>query len=237
MTRSGLFKVLFAAALLPPLAGCWSAYYDARTFFASGNFASKEQLATLGVPGMPEPGSPADRADMAAVLDWQAKRTPEQCEAAKAQARAGYEVFFGDLYPLPDDPAAAEFIDKVRDDVWLAMGLLKSKYDRPRPYSRDKAVKPCLRRPGGLAYPSGHAALARAYALILSEVAPARRAEFLARADQAALNRVIGGVHHPSDIEAGKLLAEALYEEALADPEFRRGLDAMRARPGRPAGQ
>ncbi|HOI41578.1 MAG TPA: phosphatase PAP2 family protein [Elusimicrobiales bacterium] len=229
MSRSGLFKVLFAAALLPPLAGCWSAYYDARTFFASGNYASKEELSSLQIPDMPEPGSPADRADMAAVLDWQSKRTPEQCEAANAQARAGYEVFFGDLYPLPDDPAAAEFIEKVRDDVWLAMGLLKSKYDRPRPYSRDKAVKPCLRRLGGLAYPSGHAALARTYALILSETAPSRRAEFLARADQAALNRVIGGVHHPSDIEAGKVLADSLYDEFLASPEFRREMMSVKS--------
>lgn len=209
------------------LGGCWSAYYDARTFFASGNYASKEQLATLEVPDMPEPGSPADKADIAAVLDWQEKRTPEQCEAANAQAKAGYEVFFGDLYPLPDDAATAKFIEKIKDDTWLAMGLLKSRHDRPRPYARDQAVKPCLRRLGGLAYPSGHAALARTYALILSGVTPTRRAEFLARADQAALLRVIGGVHHPSDIEAGKALADALYDEFLSSPDFRKAVAGM----------
>ncbi len=230
MNRARPLLLFFAAAPLLALVGCWSAYYDAQTFFARGNFAPKESLTVLEIPEMPAPGSETDRADMAAVLDWQSRRTPEQCESARAQARAGYAVFFGDLYPLPDDPAAARFIEKVRADVWLAMGLLKSRYDRPRPYARDKAVEPCLRRLGGLAYPSGHAALARTYALILSEVAPARRAEFLARADQAALNRVIGGVHHPSDIEAGKALADSLYDEFLASPDFRSGLMAV----GRP---
>ncbi len=227
MNRARPLLILFAAAPLLALGGCWSAYYDARTFFASGNFASKEALAELEIPDMPAPGSEADRADMAAVLDWQSRRTPEQCGAAKAQTRAGYAAFFGDISPLPAGPAADELLEKVKADTWLAMGLLKSRYDRPRPYARDKAVKPCLRRPGGLAYPSGHAALARVYALLLSDMVPSRRAEFLARADQAALNRVIGGVHHPSDIEAGKALADSLYDEFLASPDFRRELTAI----------
>lgn len=225
MKKAVKVNLIFA---LMALGGCWSAYYDARTFFASGNFASKEALAGLEIPDMPAPGSEADRADMAAVLDWQSRRTPEQCGAANAQARAGYAVFFGDISPLPAGPAAESLLEKIKTDTWLAMGLLKSRYDRPRPYARDRTVKPCLRRPGGLAYPSGHAALARVYALLLSDMVPARRSEFLARADQAALNRVIGGVHHPSDIEAGKVLADSLYDEFLASPEFRREMMSVK---------
>lgn len=228
-------SVLLAAVL--SLAGCWSAYYDARTFFASGNFASKEELSSLPLPDMPAPGSPADKADMAGVLDWQAKRTPEQCAAANAQARAGFEVFFGDISPLPAGPKTDELTEKIKDDTWLAIGLLKSRYNRPRPYARDKAVQPCLRRLGGLAYPSGHATLARVYALLLSDIAPGRREEFLARADEAAMLRVIGGVHHPSDIAAGRELADALYEEFLASPGFKKALAGIRPAPSGPTGQ
>jgi len=234
---TGKLLPLACAAPLLALGGCWSAYYDAYTFFARGNFAPKETLAALEIPDMPSPGSESDRADMAAVLDWQERRTPAHCGAANAQARAGYKVFFGDISPLPPGPATDELLEKVKDDTWLAMGLLKSRYNRPRPYSRDKAVRPCLRRLGGLAYPSGHAALARTYALILSDIAPRRRAEFLARADEAALLRVIGGVHHPSDIAAGKALADALYDEFLASADFRKALSAIRPSAARPQGQ
>ncbi|MDT8286132.1 MAG: phosphatase PAP2 family protein [Elusimicrobiales bacterium] len=237
MKRARFPLLILSAALLPPLTGCWSAYYDAQTLFASGNFASKEELAALRAPDMPAPGSPADRADMAAVLDWQARRTPEQCEAANAQARAGFEVFFGDISPLPEGSETEEFLEKIKDDTWLAVGLLKSRYNRPRPYARDEAVRPCLRRLGGLAYPSGHAALARVYALLLADAAPARREEFLARADEAALYRVVGGVHHPSDIEAGKLLADSLYEEFLASPAFREALAGVLSAPAGAAGR
>ena len=92
---------------------------------------------------------------------------------------------------------------------------------------RDAGLEPCLRRIGGLSYPSGHSTIAHVFALILADLVPERRAEFLARADAAALNRVIGGVHHPSDIEAGKRLADLLYAEFLKSPAFRADQEAL----------
>ena len=80
----------------------------------------------------------------------------------------------------------------------------------------------------GLSYPSGHATISRIEALVLADLVPARRAELLARADEIALSRVIGGVHHPSDIEAGKRLAETLYAVYRKSPAFRRELETLR---------
>ena len=57
---------------------------------------------------------------------------------------------------------------------------------------------------------------------------PARRAEFLARADEAARNRALAGVHHPTDVEAGKLLAGTLYKQLLKQPAFAADLRALR---------
>ena len=106
--------------------------------------------------------------------------------------------------------------------------FLKDVYKRERPFVRDARVKPCLPRVQGLSYPSGHSAMARLFALILADLAPERRAEFLAKADESALFRVLGGVHHPADTAAGKLLADTLYKNLLKQPEFVSDLKALR---------
>ncbi len=101
-------------------------------------------------------------------------------------------------------------------------------FKRPRPFLRDKAIEPCLGRIGGLAYPSGHAAISRLFALMLADLVPADKKIFFARADAVALDRVIGGVHHPADIKAGKKLAEKLYRAYKKSPVFRSDIETLR---------
>ena len=62
----------------------------------------------------------------------------------------------------------------------------------------------------------------------LSDFVPVRRAAFLARADEIAQDRVIGGVHHPTDVAAGKVLADEIHGELLKSPAFRADLDKVR---------
>ena len=45
---------------------------------------------------------------------------------------------------------------------------------------------------------------------------------------QGALNRVIGGVHHPSDIAAGKDLGDAIYKALKQNSKFKTDLDTLR---------
>ncbi len=70
------------------------------------------------------------------------------------------------------------------------------------------------------AYPSGHSTLAKLYALILADLYPAMKNELLTRGDQIALDRVISGMHHPTDIQAGKILGELIYQELKKSKEF-----------------
>jgi acid phosphatase (class A) len=65
------------------------------------------------------------------------------------------------------------------------------------------------------------------YARLLAVIYPERAEVFRAQGDQAALNRVIGGVHHPSDIIAGKKLGDILADEYLADAKFKRELEKL----------
>ena len=61
-------------------------------------------------------------------------------------------------------------------------------------------------------YPSGHAAQAYYTAFVLSDVYPELVDSFIGLAEAVSDSRVDRGVHFPSDISAGKQLAEVLYE-------------------------
>lgn len=188
------------------------------------------EVDTSVVPPAPAPGAAADLRDLAELRRWQAERTPEQCAAARLQEDAGYEVFFGAVSPLPRPlPEPAEKIFKrVKIDAASVVWLLKEKYERPRPYLRDSSLAPCVEREGSTAYPSGHSAVARVYALMLEELDPAGAQAYRAAAAQAALNRVIGGVHHPSDTAAGLRLGDAVYAALKKDREFREDVELLR---------
>lgn len=197
---------------------------------AAGHYLSLDGLDLRAVPAAPADGSYEDREDFRVLLDWQARRTAAQCNAAKAEMSHSYDVFFGAISPFgsPAPAPVKEFFKNVANDSVAAHKYLKDVYQRERPFVRDARIKPCLPKVQGLSYPSGHSTMARLFALILSDLVPARRAEFLAKADESALFRVIGGVHHPTDTAAGKALAEALYKELRQRPDFKSDMAALR---------
>ncbi|MBI5744211.1 MAG: phosphatase PAP2 family protein [Elusimicrobia bacterium] len=196
----------------------------------AGHYLDIASLDLRAVPAAPADGSREDKEDFRVLLDWQARRTSAQCAAARKEMEHNYEVFFGAISPFasPTPEQVKAFFKNVEKDSIAAHTYLKSAYQRQRPFVRDARVQPCLPRVQGLSYPSGHSAMARLEALILSDLVPSRRAEFMARADQAALNRVIGGVHHPTDTSAGKALADALYGYLKKDAAFASDLRALR---------
>jgi len=191
----------------------------------------------VAFPAPPADGSSADLAELATLHEWEKKRTVEQCACAQAESHAEFDEMFGAINPLPRPlpKKAAKVLKRIRNETDSVIGSLKDRFKRPRPFWRDTSLKPCLGKIGGLAYPSGHATLSKMYALVLSDLAPERRSEFMARADEAALYRVIGGVHHPSDIEAGKRLAETLYSMYQKSPAFLKDLEILRGYVKQPA--
>ncbi|MBI5743729.1 MAG: phosphatase PAP2 family protein [Elusimicrobia bacterium] len=203
-----LFPLLVSLVLLPARAPAAEWVIRQSTYYVTA-----AQQAFPDFPAPPAAGSKADRADLALLKEWQLKRTPEDCARANAGAHAEFKEFFGDISPFTDPlpPVAAEILGRVKADTDWAVSGVKERFKRPRPFLRDPSLEPCLGRVPGLAYPSGHATISRVFALLLSDLVPARRKDFLARSNEAALDRVIGGVHHPSDIEAGKRLADRLY--------------------------
>jgi acid phosphatase (class A) len=216
-------------ALLTPPAPVSIAVED-RASSAAGHYLSLDGLDLTAVPAAPADGSYEDKEDFRVLFDWQARRTGEQCAKAKTEMSHSYEVFFGKMgaFASPTPAQVTAFFKGVGEDSVAAHKALKDVYQRSRPFVRDARLKPCIPPVQGLSYPSGHATMSRLFALILGDLAPARRAEFMARADEAALNRVLAGVHHPTDIAAGKILADTLYKNLKKQPAFVSDMKALR---------
>ena len=197
---------------------------------SSAGYLTSAQAAITDFSAPPAAGSVEDKADLSAVLQWQKDRTPEQCSAAVAQSNESFDAFFGDVSPFakPLPAGAAAFFKRVSDDSGSASRFIKKTYNRNRPFVASPEVNPCLGRIPGFSYPSGHATAARLFGLVLSELLPRQGAIFMRNADQAALNRVIGGVHYPSDVEAGKRLGDRLYREMLQNPAFVSDLQGLK---------
>lgn len=195
-------------------------------------FVPAEQFKTAEFAPPPAPDSDAQKADLAVILDWQQKRTEADCAKAGVTAGSTYDSFWGAQSPFPQ-PLPAEvkdFFDHLAYDLDSAVSVMKDRYARPRPYKAYPGqAQPCIKKSWGNSYPSGHATFSRVFADVLTDIVPGRKAEFFAKADEIALDRVIGGVHFPTDIAAGKVFGDEFHARLLKSPEYLKDIEKMKA--------
>lgn len=175
----------------------------------------------------PAPGSEESGADLSRMENLQDSRTPQQCERANSEVGATPGEFFGPPYgPLTEEELArwSPLLEKAARDTSFFVGKAKAHWMRPRPYQEDSRLKPCVPLDSSSAYPSGHATLARVFADILDTLLPDQKHQIDRRARQIARDRVLGGVHHPTDVAAGGTLGDAVFNALMIDPAFLRDL-------------
>jgi acid phosphatase (class A) len=126
------------------------------------------------------------------------------------------------LGPFPHTRALAEELQK---DLRQVTGPLKLKFARPRPYDAFHQIKPAIQLETSYSYPSGHASWGSAEATLLAELEPERRSAILERGLMVGYDRVLGGVHYPSDVEAGQILGPAFAQAWMALPAHRKRLE------------
>jgi acid phosphatase (class A) len=183
------------------------------------------------LPPPPAADSVAAAADLETVLQVQAARTSEQAEWAKTMAKddvfLNRDVLGG--WFVPDRlPVTAAFFKALVNDLQAVDVAAKQPFNRQRPYQVDTRVKPCVPLPASSSYPSGSGLQAFVWANLLADMVPAKRDALVARAHRAAWGRVIGGVHFPSDVVAGRRLAEPFLAACRDSPEFREKFEAVR---------
>lgn len=200
---------------------------------AAGRYLKAEayDVAAL-IPAAPTDDSLTTRADLTVVRAVQARRTPEEVALAAYFVRDSvfqYDAAIGPWFNAANLPFAAEFFEQVRADRFAISTKGKELWARRRPPLLDPTVRAAIELPASGSYPSGHATMAFVWAGLLAEIFPEKREALLARAELVAWSRVVGGVHYPSDIAAGRWLGERLTRDFLAVPEVRAALERVRA--------
>ena len=190
------------------------------------------QFETLPFAPPPAPDSDDQKADIAAMVYWKEKRTDADCARAEKTFYVKFDFLWGEKSPFPQ-PLPVEvrdFFSRLDSEIGTVARIMKNRFQRSRP----DVAPPCpesssTQRSGGYSYPSTHAAISRAFADVLADLVPERKAEFIARADAIAQDRLIIGVHYPTDIAAGKELGDLFHAKLLQSEAYRDDLVRMRA--------
>jgi len=121
-------------------------------------------------------------------------------------------------------PRLYALLQRTVIDAGQSTAKAKQKYNRDRPFeiTGDPTCVPedeqLLR--GNASYPSGHASLGYVWGEVLAELAPDRAAAARARAYEFGQSRVICRVHRQSDVDAGRIVGQAVFERLHQDAEF-----------------
>lgn len=192
---------------------------------------SQVDLVTI-LPPPPPPDSAEGKADLQAVLVAQRNRTAAQVKAARADAEESVFQFadvMGPGFSQHNLPFTTRFFRHVSSDTEEAVAVAKAHFDRPRPFVLDHSIEPVVGRPGGPAYPSGHATFAYVDAILLAHMEPRKAVAIFTRAAQYSYRREIAGVHYPTDLQAGWISASIIANVLLHNSRFTADLNRSAA--------
>jgi len=175
------------------------------------------------LPGPPAAGSAEAREELELMETIEKDRTKADVDRCASEVDLTVDAFKSAVGPLctaENLPKLAKLFKNLAKDSKPFSDTVKDHFKRPRPAHEDSQLHVPIENASSFAYPSGHSTLGTMYALILAEIAPAHRDAIIERGREIGWDRVVAGLHHPSDIYAGRVLGQALAEALLADPKF-----------------
>lgn len=184
------------------------------------------------LPPPPADDSAQTRAELAEVLRWQVTRSQAQAERAAADAVENVWRFaevMGPAFRPEALPVFSAFFDRVVATEGAVVDPAKDTWRRTRPHRLSDLVRPAVRISSSGSWPSGHATVGTLMGIVLADMVPERRAEIMARAREYADNRVVGGIHYPSDVEMGRISGSVIAARIMALDAFRAEQAAARA--------
>lgn len=208
------------------------------------------------LPAAPATGSASGKADQASAIAalhaqggaaW--AQAAKDADLSKDAALSAFSMALGFEPSSKATPHLAVLLRRVMADAGMATVAAKDAYARTRPFVELKAQTCTPAEDASLAksgsYPSGHASIGWAWALVLAELLPEKADAVLKRGLAIGDSRVTCLAHWQSDVEAGRLVGAAVVAALHRDPVFTAQLqlarsEAIRAhenctRPGQPA--
>lgn len=199
-------------------------------FELESKFLKPSKIQDLIGSLLPKKGSVEEQKDFEVILFYQKTRTAQDCQNALDDMDTSLKGMFGGNHKILSEDEVKQmkhFLLKAKVSAGANITLAKNMFKRPRPYIANHDVKPCIDLESSYAFPSGHSLLMRVYANILARVYPERAKMFMDRANQYALSRVVGGVHHPSDVAASVIMGDFLARKMMESEEFREALTTL----------
>lgn len=194
--------------------------------------AAQLDLVTL-LPPPPAAGSLADRQDVAAVIAAQRQASSQRIALARHDAKESVYTMFGALlgahFNARELPLTDHLFARLGESEAATADPVKTIFRRPRPYlAVPGRIKALVEPSHSFSYPSGHSTRVTLEGNVLAQILPERRAAIWARIREYEHSRVVGGMHYPSDIEAGTLAGTAVAARVSLDPQFQQDFAAAR---------
>ncbi|MBN8951037.1 MULTISPECIES: phosphatase PAP2 family protein [unclassified Rhizobium] len=197
-------------------------------------FADAKEINLLDLlPPPPANDSAQMKAELGEILTIQVTRTPEM--AARAVADAEENVWrFSDVIDNPkftkdNLPKFSAFFDRVVETEGAVVDPAKDVWKRPRPHLYSDLVKPIVPLSKSGSYPSGHTTVGTLMGIVLAKMVPEKRAVIMARAWEYGHNRVVGGIHYASDIEAGRIAGTVIAETIMTHDDYKTEYEGAKA--------
>ena len=219
--RVAMFATLLTATTLATFAK-----ESSLNFLKEGKPNASELL-----PPPPLPDSAEQAADMATVRSVYQAASDADKQAAYDEKK--FSVFnftttVGAYFVETNLPKTTAFFEKVQKDAETVTDLGKDYFHRPRPYSVDtNLINGKLEK--SFSYPSGHSTETMVLALVLADLLPDKYDAILAHARQMGWHRVQIARHYPTDIYAGRFLAQAIVKQLKKSDAFEAEAAAAKA--------
>ncbi len=185
------------------------------------------------LPPPPAADSVLGKADVEAAIAIQKAASPERIEQAKHDAEETVYVIFGKILGDKVNATATPLTDKLFARIGESedgvVDPAKPYFGRVRPFlAYPDQIKALVKASKSGSYPSGHTTRATVEGIILGMMMPEKRNDIWVRVAEYAESRVVGGMHYPADLAAGRQAGVAMAATLLARPSFVADMEAAK---------
>ena len=178
------------------------------------------------LPPPPANDSAKTKAEVGELLTIQVTRTKAMEDRAIADANETIWRFSDAVdnpkFTQENLPKFTAFFDRIVETEGAVVDPAKDVWKRTRPHLLyPDLVKPVVPLSKSGSYPSGHTTLGTLMGVVLADMLPEKRKAIMDRAWEFGWNRVIGGIHYPSDIEAGRISGIAIAQTISEHEDYR----------------
>mgnify|MGYP001250225182 CR=1 FL=1 len=167
----------------------------------------------------PPPGSPEEILELYAVMEqYQNRIVPENLQQMCDEDLVG--VFQKTLNEVGIS-INYSYYNKLKDDIRKPYKKLKKLFNRRRPHKLAAALGldfqfDDLPSAKSKSYPSGHTVQSYVVAHFLADLHPEHSDLIFGTAELISQSRIDRGVHYPSDLDYGRIVAEYVYKEVAS---------------------